>query len=461
LSLSHGHLLDPSNTSSLINKYIKKGAKLVVRFGEKVAGVDYFQDEGSFIITEMSLTYKRGDYPLMMVKAEDKRIFWDQHNVEVGVIDNLLPANAIQQTLLAEKQSLTVNDFDLPVFAGGFTFSQQYIDTDLKEIIDQIANRFKYFMYISVNDKITAKLIDLTKTFDHFYRVRDTIIDYSPDDSFTDFTNRIVVTGESLEDTEVVYAEERVGSLNGTVGWYGFKKDYKIWYSDDKSRRVRFPRLEVIETSTSILFQLSGKIRERISERDINDKYCVVEVSAPNLIPLLIAAIGTYTAGLIIGDGAPPMGGMTIPIGRVIEGVGMYLAMMVLGSIGNFQYEIWGRPVGYVKRSVSNEANDLEMQQLIGEKITNKIEGFLCDTSARCLDVANFEMSIAKAQRNRIRITKIAHLQDEVGDVVQFIHPYSDVYFKVFITNINRKFKRKDNSGDGYFYDDIEGWVIQ
>ncbi len=70
-------------------------------------------------------------------------------------------------------------------------------------------------------------------------------------------------------------------------------------------------------------------------------------------------------------------------------------------------------------------------------------------------------MMVTKLQRKRIKITKIAHLQDEEGDTIQFRHPYSLRDMKVFVTKLTRKIVIPDDShGGGTFEDEIEGWVF-
>jgi hypothetical protein len=68
-------------------------------------------------------------------------------------------------------------------------------------------------------------------------------------------------------------------------------------------------------------------------------------------------------------------------------------------------------------------------------------------------------MLVARLQRNRFHLSKPAHLQDEIGDTISFEHPYSGLTMKAFITDLTRSFK-KGMSGDGYFLDTIEGWIL-
>lgn len=466
-SLSHGHLFDPTNTNSIVNFYLTKGNLVELKIGENISSVDYYADQGTFTITALDVSYINEQYPTIKVSAQDRRVFWDNHVVAVSVLSETYPETAMETIAKAEMAKLTTEDFTFPQFNGRFTFDAQWINTPLKDIMEQIANRFGYFITVTVDDKITARPITLTAATDHTYSNKDQFFEFSPDDSYSDFTNRILVTGQSLDELEVLHDEERVSSLNGTIGWWGFNKDFKIYYSEDQSKRAKYPRLEVIETSTSIMFKLAGKITEQISEIDnIEHQWCIVEVKAPNLIPVLLVAISLIAAGMLAFDWATVTGspvaqtGPSWSVGRIIANAGMIMAMMVLGSIGNFQYAIWAQPIGYVKRQVSAYEDDLILQQKIGEIIVEQIDGFLCNTAIRCKDVAEFEMLVTKAQRNRVKVKKIAHLQDQEGDTISFPHPYTGNEIKMFVTDLRRTYKQTTETSDGYFYDELEGWVI-
>jgi len=217
------------------------------------------------------------------------------------------------------------------------------------------------------------------------------------------------------------------------------------------------PRLVVVETATSIPFQLAGSVTERIEQcSDADDnRFCTVVVEAPNLIGLLASGLGTAAIGAFIGD--QETDGMTISIGKIIQWFGLNTVLMVLGSVANYQYEVWAQPLGSIRRSVQGQANDTEHQAEIGCIVEQKIEDPLCYSAADCLQVAAFELMIAKMQRRRITITKVAHLQDEDGDTLRFVHLVSGANIDIYVTDITRKFKK---GHDGYFIDEISGWVV-
>lgn len=458
LKLSYGHLFDPLNSNSLIRQYVNKGRRLVISLGDRVDGEEYFVNQGSFIIRDTVVKYGRGTYPEIEIMGEDLRCIWAMDQIATASLMERTPEEALDY-LLSNQGEMEVGEYLIPTFPLSFEFDAQWIEAYFNDIVDDIAHRFQHFCYAMPDGRIGFKPMVSDRTPTNVYSL-GSISQFSPDDSYSDFTNKVIVTGISTLDFQVIFAEEQLGSLNGTIGWWGYKNEFKINYAEDLSKRAIDPRLKVIETGTSILFQLAGSIDEYISDEDPDNKWCEVTVSAPSLIAILGGAILTYTAGNLIGDGVV-VGGMTIPVGRKMEGVGVILALMVLGSMGNFQYEIWGRPIGLVKRNYSATSDDLPLQQELGKVVRNKIEGFLCSTPEHCQTVADFEIYVAQRQRNRATATKVAHLQDELGDTVVIPHPYTGEGYMVYVTDIVRRYKAASiGNNDGYIKDEISGWVI-
>lgn len=456
-TLSHGHLFDPQNSASILNFYLEKGNVATLQFGEVVSGTDYLENQGEYVVREIKLRYKRGEYPVAQVTCEDVRCLWSMHQIAATQSSGVLPGAAIQAIIIANTP-LEDADFDMPVMTGGFQFDAQWLDTYLSDIVSDIAHRFGYFLIPDMDGLITARLIDTSAAVSHTYSTRDQIIEFTPDDSFSDLVNRVTVTGQSEDDIEVMYAEERLGSLNGTIGWWGFQKDFYVYYSDDRSKRAKFPRLRVLESSTSIMFDLAGSVTERISYTDPYHKYCVVTIEAPNLTPILIAAIAGWVSAHYIPDKVvSTIAGLTIPWGRVIESAFLLVALNVLGSVANYQFEVWGCPLGYVKRDYSASADDEVLQSKIGMVIEEKQEGFLANTQLQCQDVADFEMELTMLQRNRVSFTKTAHLQDEVGDIISIPHPYTNTAMRVMIAGLKRRYLPEK---DGHFIDEIDGWRL-
>jgi hypothetical protein len=460
-SVSDGHLFDPYNLSSLFNLYLKKGRKLTLRFGEEVGGTSYWQNQGTYFVTGASLSFKRGQYPVMAVEAEDQRALWaHSHIIATDAYSNL--GEDIVEDLLLDVANMAAGDIALPAM-GGSALTMQWVDTTLDEIISQVCSRLGYFFRFDVDGKAHARPITNAGSIDHTYTGNNDLLAYSPDDKYSDFTNQVTVMGQELDFTTVTFEEERIAKLSGTLGWWGCKKDHTVWFSDDKSRRCVNPRLEVLETAVTIPFELQGDVEEYLEPCDSagDNKYCTVYAVAPDLTPQLALAIGMVGAGLALGDYAPPLGGMTIPIGKIIEKAGLIWALLILGSSANYQYEVWAQPLGSVRRSVQASWNDTEHQAEIDAVVPQVFTDPLCYSVADCQAVATFEGMVAQMQRKRVTITKVAHLQDEEGDTIRRVHPYSGQNIDLFIASIKRSYLKADPGSDnGYFLDEIEGWVV-
>lgn len=451
-AVSHGHLFDPFNDLSLWRGYVAKGNKLVIRMGEKIGGIDYWQAMGTFLITERSMiTYERGKYPVMEIKAEDKRLLWADKEILVSTNYEQKNPEYIMGHLIENEGEEDITDIDIPSFDNSTILFHQWTDTDLLTIIEQICNRYGYFFKITVNDKCTCSKISDSNSITHIYTATEKIITYTPDDTFSDHTNKIIVACEGRDTVQRIFPQERVLFLTGTMGWWGQKKDRKEYYNENREKQVMNPLIKKLETTEGIMFELAGKVKESIAEIDPDNKYVVVRIEAPDLRPALIAAISIY-----IGAGSIP--GF---IGDMSKTAAFVLIVNILASIANYQFEIWGNPVGYVRQSWQATAEDTDLQALIGKTIEKKIDEPLAYYINEAQDVANHEMLILKLQRRRIKIKKIAHIQDEEGDTIQIKHPYSARDKKIFITNLTRSLKLSETSeGDGYFFDEIDGWLL-
>lgn len=450
-SLSHGHLFDPSNSMSVLAPFLIKGRKIVFKLGETVDGTDYLQDQGMFVIKETKLSYKREQYPTITVSCEDLSMLWSEGRIiATEYFDNDAPGN-ILSNLLQDHAGLSVADIDIPTIENSHNLYHQFIDQDLKEMLDLILGHFGYFLFLNADRTVSARKIDLTKDPDHIYTSK--IIDFTPDDSFSSFCNRVVVRGEGRYDIEVLYDMESVGTLAGTVLPFGSTETKRVWYSDDHVRTCRDPQLNI---NTSIceyeLFSMSGGGNEYISAVDSEEHYVDISMEAPDLTGVFVTL-----AAAIIATGIAAIE-CTLVCGPFIFALSIETQLMgyALGSLAQYDYEIYAKPLGHENQTFQAEANDLVSQrELDGQVITEEIDDAFCYEIAHCQRVSTQELEIVKAQRNRSSFSKIAHLQDEVGDMLQINHPYTALALKIFLPKLTRVYQK----GTGVT-DRAEGWRV-
>lgn len=458
-TVSHGHLFDPYNLSSLLSIYLPKFRKLNIRFGEIVNEINYWQQQGVFIIKETKIQYKKGEYPTLNVVAEDKMSIWESHQLTATDYYEEEP-KGILEDVMTQIGGLTLEECNFPNFDGSAVLYYQWLDVALKDILDQVCQRFSYFPMIDIDGKITARKISDTNSMNHEYDSLISLIDFTPDDSFADFVNRVIITCDGRDLVEAIYPEERVAELHKTVGWWGHKEHHDVWYSVDGSRRCRYPRLEVIESVKNFNFKLGGG-SERITGEDSGERFCVVRIESPNLVGWLLIAIVLYIVLRILENLWPQVLGLNVF--GILAAILLSLIITTLASVANCSYIVWACPIGYVRQTFQASADNTELQGTLGFSVEKKYHDPLCYTSYQCNVVANQELLVADLQRNRVKLTKIAHLQDEPGDTIIIKHPYSQNNLRLFITDIKRNFKKPSNPNttDGYFLDHIEAWAIQ
>jgi hypothetical protein len=184
-SCSHGHLFDPSNRMSILSANLQKGRKITLRFGELVDGGSFWQNQGTFVVREVKMTYKRGTYPIINCFCEDRTCMWSYMTIPVTeYFDNAHPEGIIEN-LLEDHIGLTSQNYDLP--AGGAMSNShklyhQWIDYAFPDILKEILDHFGYVEYVDVDGDYTIKEIDFSKSVDHVYSGTTKITEYSPDD---------------------------------------------------------------------------------------------------------------------------------------------------------------------------------------------------------------------------------------------------------------------------------------
>jgi hypothetical protein len=458
-SVSHGYLFDPQNFSSLLSIYLKKSRKLNLRFGEKIGGVDYWQQQGVFVIKGTKINYKRTDYPILGITAEDKISTWENNEVATTAYYEDSPKEILED-IIATFGGMEIGECNFPEFDGSLTLYYQWLEETIKNMLDKVCERFCYFPLIEVDGKVSARKIALDNPINHEYLDNAHLINFTPDDSFSDLTNRIIVVGEGRDLISVIYPEEMVGTLQKTVGWWGGNKNNNVWYSTDGSRRCRNPRLEVVESVKNFNFKLGGG-NEYIVSEDSDYRYCTIRIECPDMVAWIVGAVAVWLA-LKIAAALLSAVPFVVNVIEIAAAVLLVLILSTVCSMANCNYMVWAQPIGDVRSSFQAKADDLELQSELGMIITKKYEDPFCYSVAQCQQVANQEMMVTMLQRKRVTFQKDGHLQDEIGDTIKIKHPYTGIDITLFITEIKRRFRKPSspNSNDGYFLDDIEGWIV-
>jgi len=457
--LSHGHLFDPLNTMSVLSTFVQKGRRISVYIGEVINSVEYMVNQGEFLVMATSIQYKRGDYPTIDVSCEDYRTMWSEnHIVATPYYGDLYPETVVQN-LLTDLGRLELEDISIPTMSHRHLIYCQFLDDTLDNILKEILDHFQCFSLVGPDGVFEVREINLNATPSHEYTDLDQIIHVVPDDEFSSFVNRVVVKGEGRYDIEVLYEYEPVGNLSGTTGWWGKKIKEKVWYSEDHERTCRDPELEILQSIKDFrIFGLKGGGDEYISSVDISEQWVEITIEAPNLVAVVISLIAAILINGKMATACVRCGPYIFIQSLLTSALGQ-----ALGAVASYNYNIHARPIGHEKQTLQSEANDLELQRYLNGNInTSEIDDQFCYTVAECQRIANYELAIVQAQRKRLEVEKIGHLQDQVGDIIRVIHPYSKTSLKMFITDLTRSYTvpEKGSGNQGGLIDRLTGWRL-
>jgi len=477
-TLARGHLYDPTNSSSFYSGYFKKHRLVTIELGELSNGIEYFSPQGKFIVTGVELRLTKTNHPTITVTCEDRSTMWDEVIVTATQNYGGTALATIMTDLLEDVANLQWSDF---LVTGAFTpnlhvLYSQWVDESLYDIVDQLSNHFGIFPYWNHDGVFTFKAFNLAAATSHSYTNSENpltqpaqyyskwakITEWSPQDSNMSYINRVTVKAESHVTHEVIYPEERVCSMNGTCGWWGGHRDKIIWYSDDRTRTMRYPRLEVISsvkesTPYAKLIHIGGGA-EYISDTDINELWCEVTIEQPDMLMYVfgLSILFLHWATACIFCDFYVVGWCWVFI--MLMNLALSQLIAILTGVASYEYEIWARPLGKVKQMVQATANDEDFQRdMGGQIIEHAFDDALAFNVEHCQMVADHEIAIVHAQRNRVTLKKICHLKDELGDIIAFPHPINYQGIKIFIAKLTRTFTYGDQ---GEFTDGIEGWIV-
>lgn len=452
-AVSDGQYFDPQYLLSTYSVFFKKGRILSIRMGELISSTAYWQDQGTFIVVESSMSYDSKNYPFLNIKSEDERVLWEENQIVASTNFNDETPKIVTETILLNHADLTVTDYNIPVYDDSHNLFHQFVDMTVMEILEEIFDHFMYFAFIRVDGVFEPRKVDFTGATDHAYTDLTQITKYSPDNKYSSFINRMIVHGMSNNFTEVLYNLEKIQSITGTTGWWGKDIDYEAVYSDDASRACRDPILEIIQSVGDFrIFGIGGGGSECISYIDPDELYCIITTDSPNLVGLVIGllatvlAIGSYAIGCSLHCG-PYIFALSIAVNALCY---------ALGAMASYNYNLWARPIGHERRTYQAQADDNNfILELNGKIIVKEFEDAFCYTISLCQWVAQNNIDIIMAQRNRHKFEKITHLQDEIGDIIEINHPFSGEVLKTFIIKLKREILIGKNC-----IDKISGWRL-
>jgi hypothetical protein len=226
--------------------------------------------------------------------------------------------------------------------------------------------------------------------------------------------NSISVVGLDKNITETQHPSQELARAEITVGFWRPRHTVKVQWSKDRSTRATDTFLKVITSVTEALILDIGN--EEYNETD--EFSGEIRVDIGGYVATLLVAIGvTLAAQALIGDTVVPVGGLTIPVGKILEAATLKLITTALATVSSGQYEIIGTVLIPVYKEISVVVTETGTPDYLLNR--RELHNDFLNEQNELLNIAQLELFFEHAQAEPRTYTVVNDLQLEIGDIVQ------------------------------------------
>lgn len=440
-------LFDPLNYSSLKHDYFDENNIITIEKGNNGEYNDAFYG----YIGSGESTYKRGEQIVYRLDVWDKSKNFFKKKVTTPLFEGQT-IEYIADYVAANYMGLAAGEYNtLPAITDTIP-TVQFIDEYVMDILFKIYQPYNYFPWFDESGNLKAKEYNYNASVDFTYYEDGTdsaaankvpamnIIGFDYEWTDKELVNQVVVIGETEATTETTFPEEFLGFIQGAAGWFSKSTNFTFWFSTDKTLYCEEPRLSVTDSCGNQFFGGGESLSTAGAGKQ---QYCTITQTVSNLIAALYVLIGAALAQwMLYGVGVG-----TVAVTNPLAGV-LAMALTILGQIGNFYYEIYGRPVGdALPDTIEATADDTDLQANYGV-ISMEIDNPFLDTYAKCLTLAENELEKAKWFRYVPTLRICANQAHQIGDVVKAYHKNTNNSYSFLITDIENAYKRGEEDVD-------------
>lgn len=440
-------LFDPLNYSSLKHDYLAENNIIRIEKGNNGQYNDAFY---GYIGTGES-TYKRGEQIVYRIDIWDKSKNFFKKKVTTPLFEGQT-IEYIADYVASNYMGLSAGQYNtLPSITDTIP-TVQFIDECVMDILFKIYQPYNYFPWFDESGDLKAKEYnyDASTDFTYYQDGTDTVaankvpamniigFDYEWTDK--ELVNQVVVIGETEATTETTFEEEFLGTIQGSAGWFSKSTNFQFWFSTDKALYCEEPRLSVSDSCGNSFF---GGGESLTTAGAGKQQYCTVTQTVSNLIAALYILIGAALAQWFLAG----VGVGTVIVTNPLAGV-LAMALTILGQVGSFYYDIYGRPVGdALPDTIEATADDTDLQGKYGI-VSMEIDNPFLDTYVKCLTLAENELEKAKWFRYIPTLRICSNMAHQIGDVIDAYNPHTGDSYKIFVTDISNEYSRGNEDVD-------------
>lgn len=261
------------------------------------------------------------------------------------------PIGAIAQDIAAAL-GLGPQEIALPYF-GVYTVhsNMQIANLSGDAMLDTLLLSSGYEPFVDVYGRLRAISRDLGRPSDQVI-TEDRVISIVGSKSLSPVTGvRVKWLDPAL--TLVTQQDQALTQETITAGFFQLKQVKTIYFSDDQTQRALNTYLVTKQSANSGLLPVCSEHYKQLTPTSGQ-----IELDTAFWAPLLaLDGLAGMIAASFIPDGVASFGGgVTIPVGRLVETAATVGVMIVMMSIGTGMYEIRGQPYDYVHGRNTSEA---------------------------------------------------------------------------------------------------------
>lgn len=204
-----------------------------------------------------------------------------------------------------------------------------------------------------------------------------------------------------------------------TAGFFKLKQERKTYWSDDRYQRAEHTYMKVKASVNDGLISVGS---ERYEQKDLF--HGEITVQTDSWVPALATAM---LAVILVSSMIPDLvialfGGVTVPLGRIIQAIAEIAVLIILMSLGSGKYEIWGQPFDYVHPVHKTEAFDKDAQ--LWERVNDDISSDFVTDEGHAQSFAIRELLYRSLSARRMSITIVDRPAIERGDILAIPGPH-------------------------------------
>ncbi len=235
--------------------------------------------------------------------------------------------------------------------------------------------------------------------------------------------NKVCVVGLDSNLSKVTMPNQALATLDITTGYFTPAEKVKVFFRDDRTLFAENVRLKVFRSVDGGLLSFGGGESIKLIKSGDPDQIGTVGVileTETGYAPWLIVHFMLAYLGLsAIPDAWAGFGaGNTIPIGRVIAGLSLIAALMIMAGIGRGSYAFTGDPFEYVYKEIRRCAKIAGIDEF-EENVLN-LENHLVTTEAQADAVAFQQLFIQQATKAPRQIVMVHDLGLQPNDIFEF-----------------------------------------